>query len=509
MTMHAKTSSLLRVLLVEDREDDVLLLSRHLSKAGYTPEFRQLVSLQALALALREGDDWDVVISSAVLPGVLAADVMQCVQRSEREIPVIVVSAIDDEALACSLIEAGAQDYLLKNKLGRLRPVIERGRRAGRAWREALSDVYASESRLQAMAGNVPGVLFRMRRDEAGVLRFMYLSDACRKLLGVPGEEILSRPLLSMLTEEEREGFLSALLGAEEQGLAFNWEGRIFLEGEGPIWMNLRCSPRIGVDGQQIWEGLMWNITESKQTTVQLQDSRKQLSDLSAHFQRIKEEERERIARDVHDVMGGALVGIKIAVSLLGKKLGESQDLFERVRDIERMLDDAIATAGRVVQELRPGILREFGLAAAVESYAGDYEQRTGLRCEVLCADYDIEVDEDVSLALFRSCQEALANVSKHAQASRAEIRLIQDGDEIVLEVGDDGCGVHPADMQKPKSFGLRGIRERLAQLGGHMEICSVLPKGSKLVLRIPLGAGRARLDNSSQFEKTMATEGD
>ncbi len=127
----------------------------------------------------------------------------------------------------------------------------------------------------------------------------------------------------------------------------------------------------------------------------------------------------------------------------------------------------------------------------------------------MLCADHDIEVEEGVSLALFRSYQEALTNVSKHAQASRVEIRLMQEGDEIVLEVGDDGCGVHPADMQKLKSFGLRGIRERLAQLGGDMEIRSVSPKGARLVLRIPLGARDTRLDNSNPLENFMATKGD
>ena len=237
-----------------------------------------------------------------------------------------------------------------------------------------------------------------------------------------------------------------------------------------------------------VWEGVMWNITHSKRVEADLRESRSQLAALSNHLQRIKEEERERIARDVHDVLGGTLVAMKFEMSLLEAKLeANPAQARERARNVGRMVDDAIATVGRVTRELRPGILKDFGLAAAIESQGEDFAQRTGISCNILCTDHDLNPDYDTSLALFRVFQEALTNVSKHARATAVGVRLMQEGDEVVLEITDNGCGLAPADLRKPRSFGLRGIRERLTSLGGRLDLSPVTPQGTRLTLRAPL----------------------
>jgi signal transduction histidine kinase len=155
------------------------------------------------------------------------------------------------------------------------------------------------------------------------------------------------------------------------------------------------------------------------------------------------------------------------------------------------MVDDAIATVGRVTRELRPGILKDFGLAAAIESQGEDFAQRTGITCNILCTDHDLDPDYDTALALFRIFQEALTNVSKHARGSEVNVRLMQEGDEVVLEIADNGCGLAAADLQKPRSFGLRGIRERMRSLGGRLDLSPVAPHGTRLVLRAPLLPGQ------------------
>ncbi|WP_018608299.1 hybrid sensor histidine kinase/response regulator [Uliginosibacterium gangwonense] len=492
----------LRVLLVEDNEDDALLLLRHLLKAGYVLHSRQVYTLAKLEAALQEEGGWDVVISDYSLPGFSAAQALEMVLCYQMDLPFIVVSGMIDEETACNLMRAGAQDYLLKDRLDRLVPVIERERREALIRcerREALGAVQVSEARFQAMAANVPGVLFQMRVEAGDALRFLFVSEASQMLLGMPADALLGHSdlLLDLMQTQDREEFLQAFRSAAQRGVTLNWEGRIFLAEDDFKWINVRCSPRALANGRVVWEGVMWNITHSKQAEMQLRASRAQLAELSDHLQRVKEEERERIARDIHDVLGGTLVGIKISASLLGAKLDGEPALRGRVRDIEHMLDEAITTAGRVARELRPGILKEFGLAAAVESYAEDYAQRTGIRCEVLCADHDIETDEGTALALFRTYQEALTNVSKHAAASRVEVRLMQEGDDIVLEVGDDGRGVRIEDMSKPKSFGLRSIRERLRQLGGEMEIRTGVPQGTLVLLRAPLAQREARMERT------------
>lgn len=192
-------------------------------------------------------------------------------------------------------------------------------------------------------------------------------------------------------------------------------------------------------------------------------------------------------------MLGGTLVAMKFEMSLLESKL-ESNPAQARVRarNVGRMVDDAIATVGRVTRELRPGILKDFGLAAAIESQGEDFAQRTGIACNILCTDHDLDPDYDTALALFRVFQEALTNVSKHAKATEVNVRLMQEGDEVVLEIADNGCGLAISDLQKPRSFGLRGIRERLSSLGGRLDLSPVTPRGTRLTLRAPLRPAQA-----------------
>ncbi|PAS94730.1 MAG: histidine kinase [Candidatus Dactylopiibacterium carminicum] len=485
----------LRVLFIEDDENDALLLARYLKAQGYLLDSRRVSRLDDLRAALLSGA-WDVVIADYVLPGFTAVEALALTQEVQEELPFIVVSGNMDEATACAMMHAGTQDYLHKDRLDRLAPVIERERREARIRHErhaAREAARVSEERFHLLAANVPGVLFQLHPEADGGLYFSYISEACRMLLGVDAFSLLDTPhtLQQMIVEDDCERFLHTLQQAAERHATLNWEGRILLPAGESKWVNLRCSPRRDISGTQLWEGVMWNITHSKKTEEELIASRAQLAELSEHLQRAKEEERDRIARDIHDVLNGTLVGIKISVKQLANKHATDGPLQTKVRFIEHMLDEAIATTGRVARELRPGILKEFGLAAAIESYAEDYMHIAGIPCAVLCADHDIEAEEDTALALFRTCQQALTNVSKHARASRIEVRLTQEYDELVLEVSDDGCGLTLADLNKPKSFGLRGIRERLKVLGGSMELRSRQPQGTSVILRAPTGIRR------------------
>lgn len=156
-------------------------------------------------------------------------------------------------------------------------------------------------------------------------------------------------------------------------------------------------------------------------------------------------------------------------------------------------------TAGRVARELRPGILKDFGLAAAIECQADDFSQRVGLNCDTQGISHEIDPDEKTSLALFRIFQEALTNVAKHAQATRVSIRLDAEGNNLVLEISDNGRGISAEDMNKPKSFGLRGIQERMRGLGGSLELARNSPQGSRVILRAPYKPNLAVRQDSSQ----------
>lgn len=503
----------LSALLIMDDDADALPIIKHLRSAGYALHQCRVATLAELQRALAD-EPWDVVISDFNLPNLSTLAALATVRRCAGNTPFVIVSDVIAEEQACNFMHAGALDCLGQARLNRLAPLIERERRAAQMRVErsdAITAVRVGDARFSAMAANVPGVLFQLEVGADNHLRFLYVSEASQMLLGMPAENLLSRAdlLLELMMADDRQSFFAALAEASRRHNTVNWEGRIELEPDDVKWINIRCSPRTSeAAGLTLWEGVMWNITQSKVAEAELRSSRKQLAELSEHLHRVKEQERERIARDIHDVLGGTLVGIKIATSLLAGKMGHDAVLECRVREIEQMLDDAITIAGRVARELRPGILKEFGLAAAIESYAADFHHRTSIPCVVLCADHDIDTDENTALALFRTYQEALTNVGKHAQASKVEVRLMQEGEDIVLEVADDGRGIDFRDLAKPKSFGLRSIRERLHMLGGSMDVGSRQGRGTMVVLRAPI-AGQAcneiaassvlRLDRSSR----------
>ncbi|MCL2655844.1 MAG: response regulator [Betaproteobacteria bacterium] len=484
----------LSLLIVEDNENDALLLIDRFRRAGYEVSWHRVQTAEALLGALQERR-WDVVLSDYQLPGFSGDAALELVKSHGQDIPFFLVSGIVDEETASAAMRAGAQDYLSKDRLDRLIPAVERELREARIRRErstAIKEAHDRESRLGAITGNIPGMVFQLRREEeSGNLNLEYASEGAYMLFGVPPGELVddSMRLLFMILPEDRISFLETLEHGSRRLGTLNWEGRIRVPERDTKWINIRASSQRLSDGSTRWSGVMWNITHSKHTQAELSVSRSQLAELSNHLQRIKEEERERIARDIHDVLGGLLVGIKIELTLLASKLDSDASLAGRTKRIAAMVDDAISTSSRVARELRPGILKEFGLAAAIESYAEDFSQRTGIICEVLCADYDISSSEDTEVAIFRVFQEALTNVAKHAHAERVQIRLMQEGDEIVLQVADNGVGIRNTDFSKPRSFGVRGMQERVASLGGRLDIHARPKQGTELVLRAPLHA--------------------
>lgn len=491
------TRPLLRVLLVEDNEDDAILLVSRLRRSGFDVVSDRVETPAQLDAALTNAE-WDLILSDYKLPGFSGIAALAMVQAKKIDVPFFIISGTIDDETASEAMRAGAQDYLSKDRLDRLIPAVERELREAQIRRERLSAIEAArdhEARLGALAANIPGAAFQMRQALDGSISVDYLSEGALLLFEVPLADLISdaRRFLDLVLEEDRARFLATLHDNAQRMTTLNWEGRIRVPARDTKWVNVRATPSKQADGSVQWEGVMWNITLSKQAQDDLVASRAQLAELSDHLQRVKEDERERIARDIHDVLGGLLVGIKIELSLLASRLDRDDALGGRAKRIAGLVDEAITTAGRVARELRPGILKEFGLAAAIESHAEDFTQRTGTRCEVLCADHDIECAEDAAIAIFRVFQESLTNIAKHAHAKNVTVRLTQEGDELILQVADDGVGIRSADLIKPRSFGLRGMRERVASLGGEVIVEAIEPNGTQMLLRAPLSQPNAK----------------
>ena len=231
------------------------------------------------------------------------------------------------------------------------------------------------------------------------------------------------------------------------------------------------------------------NRTQRRRAEEQLRQSHEQLRALSVYLQSVREEERTRIAREVHDELGQALTCFKLDLSWIASKLPrELQPLAEKARALTAHIDSTIQTVRRISAELRPGVLDHLGLGAALEWQANEFQNRTGIKCDVRTHLREVPLDQDLSTTLFRIFQETLTNVIRHAGATRVKVELAQHDSRITLEVKDNGRGIERREISNGKSMGLLGMRERAALLGGVFKIGRVAQgAGTKVCVSIPL----------------------
>lgn len=231
------------------------------------------------------------------------------------------------------------------------------------------------------------------------------------------------------------------------------------------------------------------NLAEHKRAEEELESSREQLRNLARYLESAREGERSRIARELHDEMGQALTALKMDLSWLNKALPKDQiTLREKTTSMSKLTDTAIKTVKRISTELRPGILDDLGLAAAIEWQAEEFQQRTGIKCEVSLYPEDISLDQVLSTAIFRVLQETLTNVARHTQATKVRIHLRGKAGKLVLEVIDDGKGITLKQISDPKSLGLVGMRERILPWHGEVKISGIPGEGTTVMVSIPLG---------------------
>jgi PAS domain S-box-containing protein len=231
------------------------------------------------------------------------------------------------------------------------------------------------------------------------------------------------------------------------------------------------------------------NITERKQAERELRRSQQELRELSKAAHDALEAERRRTARELHDELGQSLTALKMDLESMRAELPSHPELERRAQDMHALLDGTIAATRRIAADLRPLMLDDLGLAAALDWLTHSFSQRTGIATDLIIDDAVAQIGEPVASALYRITQESLTNVAKYAEATTAEIRLERAGDWVQLAVRDNGRGIDAADHGKRGAFGLLGIRERVTLLGGEVAITGQPGRGSQVRVRIPLAA--------------------
>lgn len=348
-----------------------------------------------------------------------------------------------------------------------------------------------SESRFRNMVANIPGLFFQFQLNANVEFNFTYLSDKCGDVLGLSPEMLKKHPGLfyEMMNARDLALLRESLELSSIELTPLNWEGRVWIDDwQDTKWINIRAMPRSINNSVIQWEGIMTNITQSKQAKLEIEQSRRDLAELSAHMRHIKEQERCKIAREIHDDLGGNLTAIKIGLSSIIDRLGPDQKvLVALAQNLETIVDNTFEAVHRISSDLRPNVL-ELGIVAALEWQSKQFENQLGIHCDFSCSQPEISATPTQEIALFRICQESMSNIAKHAKATHVNVSLSAEANELVMTISDDGVGIKPDDMLKVNSFGLRGMRERVTALNGRLTVAELSSRqGASINIRLPI----------------------
>jgi len=355
--------------------------------------------------------------------------------------------------------------------------------------RRALAALQESESRLQGIAANVPGVVFRLERARPGdPALFAFIGEGSESLVGYRASTLLApdHGLRSLVHPDDKADYHRTQDQAFDSDSDWHWQGRMLTQAGESRWVDIKAMARRLADGRVIWDGVVWDISDNKRNELALAESQARLRDLSAHLESVREEEKARIAREVHDELGQVLTVLKLETSMCELGFADlDPGLRERLDNMKKLIANLFQLVRDVATALRPPIL-DAGIASAIEWQARRFEARTQIPCLVEVPEYVPPLSDAKATGLFRILQESLTNVMRHAQAHTVTVRLELLGDSLRLSISDDGRGFDPAAI-RADSFGLVGMRERVLMLGGQLSLDSRPGEGTLLRVRVPL----------------------
>ena len=346
-----------------------------------------------------------------------------------------------------------------------------------------------SEDHLRLVVDTTPMMSWSLRPD--GTVDF--LSQRWVDYAGLSLEQYVKDPM-GPIHPDDVSRVIEKWLVAKTAGEAYEDEMRLQGADGKYRWFLVRTAPLKDVQGNVVkWYGVSIDIEDRKRVEDRLRETTKHLRALSARFQSAKEEEGTRIAREIHDELGAALTSLRWDLESFDKSISELGNrtqvdtLRERIGGMMSLTETAVGTVRRISSELRPTVLDDLGLAAAIEWQAEEFQNRTGIICRCDFSSENLNLSRDQSTAVFRIFQEALTNILRHAKATRVDIAIKAEESEFVLDIRDNGRGITDSERTGSRSLGLMGMRERTHLIGGEFRITGTDGKGTGITIRIPV----------------------
>ena len=355
-----------------------------------------------------------------------------------------------------------------------------------------------SEETLQqqrALLDNIPDMAWLKDRS----CRYLAVNTAYLEVLALPEEAVLGKRPDEIWPSEIAEVYLRTDRAVLKSGRRRRYEETRPDSSGNPRWFETIKSPIRDQAGRIIGTvGISRDISERKSAESELIRSRAQLRELTNYLQSVREEERARISRELHDELGQTLTALKMELGWLKERLPNEPDLLRtRVDRLMQIVDQSVIDLQRIATDLRPMILDELGLVSAIQWLTQSFSTGSAVKVELSVDRNDLHYSKDVSTAAFRIAQEALTNIIRHSKATSARIVVSHAANDLQLDISDDGCGMD-LTASKRERLGLIGMAERARMLGGSMEIDTAPGRGTRICVRLPLSINRTAIASSS-----------
>jgi PAS domain S-box-containing protein len=482
------------LLIVDDRKENLLLLEA-ITKHIKVNLIKALSGVEALEKT--QGVELALAIIDVRMPEMDGYELAMSLNKDRLgdKVPVIFLTAeYFNEAEVSKGYDSGAVDYIFKpinrqillskirvflDLFGQRQTIIRNATQLGKYADDLTESNFSlrkSEEKYRNYIDHAPDGVFVM--DESG--HFLEVNDAVCRITGYLKKELLRMSVLDMLREESQEELKIQFINVPKSGslkadLAF-----IHKNGSNRWW-----SLNAVVMDEKLLLAFTKDITTRKKMEEDLKSSLNQLQQLSKYMEKARESERKTIARELHDDLGQALTAVKIDLGIIKQRFAD-QELTLRISKTSDLVGETIKTVQRLTSQLRPEIIDDLGLEAAIKWYTKEFSQRNGIEI-YLDMDSEIPLSPDDSLTVFRILQESLTNIARHSKANRVEISFSNDNGVIHFKISDNGVGIKEDGLNSKKSFGIIGIKERAISLSGSCSIYSKNGEGTVVHLTFPL----------------------
>lgn len=478
----------IKLLLLEDLQSDADIIQLQLRKYEKKIKTRHVLGKADFLKALDE-DTFDVVISDYSLPQYTGMEAVKHVREHHEYLPFIICTGSVNEETAVACLKAGADDYVLKESLGRLTSAIEAAIEAKQILQEkkkAEQNLVESEENFRAIAENAPDNIYKITKE--GVI--LYVN---RDIQGLSRETLIGRNIIDLVEGNNREKLLQEFQVSFDEARQSTFE----IEGDAQDnaqWYLCRIGPVLKDEKVESLIFIPSNITTRKKAELELRSMNKKLSKLTQHLENVRDEEKKKIAMEIHDQLGQELTGNKLGLFWIqqhikqhGLAQANEEEVLEKINYLVDLTTQTIQTVRRIAHELRPVVLDDIGLIPAIEWHVENFNKNHNCSCDLIIDTGNCIFDKDLSTAIYRITQEALTNINRHAKASKSKVALYLKEDYLHLDIEDNGVGIDREAALKSKSLGIFGIHERLKAWKGEIDLNGEPGKGTKINIRIAL----------------------